>query len=349
MPGVRWRWCRMPDEGQHDWPDGAQSPVLIEGLRAAVLAPSIHNTQPWLFQLRDSSVDVISDRRRQLTTLDPDGRAMHVSIGAALLNLQVALRAEGRASKLMLLPADGDPDLCATVQLGGRVPVSPLASTLSAAIRQRHSNRRPFSAEPVPSVELTALVGAAMAEDASLLVPDPATRHDVLNLVRAADRQQRSDKRYRAELALWTSSIPGQADGVPKEAFGPRPDPAKLPLRDFGLVHNGHRRPARFEPTPTIAVLYSRGDEPADWLRTGMALQRVLLTATASGLATTLMTQPIEIPALRTHLVAPHEPRVAQAVLRLGYARPVTGTPRRTVSSLLIDRKDNHDGCAAGA
>ena len=102
-------------------------------------------------------------------------------------------------------------------------------------------------------------------------------------------------------------------------------------------MHGAHRRSARFEPAPTIAVLYSRGDGPAAWLRTGMALQRVLLTATARGLSTTLLTQPIEVPSLRGHLVAPHEPRVAQAVLRLGYARPVAGTPRRTPSSLIVD------------
>lgn len=334
----------MPDEGRRDWPDGPHGRALKEALSSAVLAPSIHNTQPWLFRPGDASFDVLADRRRQLSALDPDGRAMYVSIGAALLNLQVALRVAGWASKLLLLPDSADPDLCATVEIGRPVPAGPLARALEAAIARRHTNRRPFSPVPVPSADLTALVGAAMAEDASLLVPDPATRHDVLNLVRAADRQQRDDKRYRTELAVWTSSIPGQADGVPKEAFGPRPDLAKLPLRDFGLVHNGHRRAARFEPTPTIAVLYSRGDEPYDWLTTGMALQRVLLTATAHGLATTLLTQPIEIPALRTHLVAPHEPRVAQAVLRLGYARPVGSTPRRAVSSLVVGSRQPAGG-----
>jgi nitroreductase len=316
---------------------GRPGTLLRHCLYAATLAPSIHNTQPWLFRPDGNAIDVLADRRRQLELLDPGGRALYVSIGAALLNLQVALRANGRASRLLLLPDPGRRDLCATVAIGRRIPVSPLALVLKDAIPRRHTNRRPFTPIPVPDSDLTALVAAARAEDASLLVPDPVARHDLLALVRAADRQQRFDSRYRTELAAWTSPIQSQADGVPPEAFGPRPDPAKLPLRDFGLIHNGHRRSARFEPAPTIAVLYSRGDEPADWLRAGMALQRVLLTATARGLATTLMTQPIEVPSLRPHLVAPHEPRIAQAVLRLGYARPVAGTPRRTVASVIAD------------
>jgi hypothetical protein len=327
----------MPEQTAYDLRNGRPGPLLRDCLSAATMAPSIHNTQPWLFRPHDGTIDVLADRRRHLKAIDPDRRALYVSIGAALLNLQVALRAQGRVSRLLLLPDPEQPDLCATVDIGQQVPVGPSVRALHAAIPRRHSNRRPFAPVPVPGSDLRALVAAAMAEDNSLLILDPVARHEVLEVVRAADRQQRSDSRYRTELAAWTSPIPGQADGVPREAFGPRPDTARLPLRDLGLVHGAHRRSARFEPAPTIAVLYSRGDGPAAWLRTGMALQRVLLTATARGLSTTLLTQPIEVPSLRGHLVAPHEPRVAQAVLRLGYARPVAGTPRRTPSSLIVD------------
>jgi Nitroreductase family len=327
----------MPEQPWHNRPAGTADHVLKECLRAAAQAPSIHNTQPWLFRPHAAAVDVIADRRRQLGVLDPDGRELQMSIGAALLNLQVALRAHGKTSHVLLLPDPRQEDLSATVVIGQQAPVSPSTRALNAAIPRRHSNRRAFAPVAVPDADLTAVVAAAMAEDASLLVPDPVTRHDVLTLTRAADRLQRSDSRYRMELAVWTSKIPGQADGVPPEAFGPRPDPATLPLRDFGLVHGGHRRGARFEPSPTIAVLYSRNDGPADWIRAGMAMQRVLLTATARGLASSLLTQATEIPVLRTRLAAPHEPRIAQAVIRLGYARPVAGTPRRTVSSMIVN------------
>jgi nitroreductase len=331
----------MPEQPWPHRPADTADQLLRVCLRAAAQAPSVHNTQPWLFRPRAGSVDVLADRRRQLAVLDPDGRELHMSIGAALLNLQVALHAHARASRVLLLPDPGQHDLCATVVIGPRTPASPSALTLYAAIPRRHTNRRPFAPVAVPDADLTALVAAAMAEDASLLVPDPVARHDVLTLVRAADRAQRSDSRYRMELAVWTSKIPRQADGVPAEAFGPRPDPAGLPLRDFGLIHRKHRRGARFESSPTIAVLYSRNDGTADWIRAGMALQRVLLTATARGLATSLLTQPIEVPALRAHLAPRHEPRTAQAILRLGYARPVKATPRRTVSSLIVDGRDS--------
>jgi hypothetical protein len=71
-----------------------------------------------------------------------------------------------------------------------------------------------------------------------------------------------------------------------------------------------------------------------------MALQRTLLTATAKGLAATLLTQPVEVPATRKRLSRPpfaaaHGPCAPQAVLRLGYARPSPATPRRPVAAVL--------------
>src|SRR5262245_23757995 len=46
--------------------------VVREAMQAATAAPSVHNTQPWLFRLRSDGVDVFVDRRRQLISLDPD-------------------------------------------------------------------------------------------------------------------------------------------------------------------------------------------------------------------------------------------------------------------------------------
>ena len=66
-------------------------PVSIEELRPlvaqAVLAPSSHNTQPWLWLLLEGSVTLFADRTRALPVNDPDDRELTMSCGAALLNL----------------------------------------------------------------------------------------------------------------------------------------------------------------------------------------------------------------------------------------------------------------------
>jgi nitroreductase len=338
-----WQWAgtwqridtgRMADSARRASQSGSFGPALSACLRAATAAPSIHNSQPWLFRPRRTGVDVLVDRRRRLAVADPDGREMHVSVGAAVFNLRVAMLAAGSQPLVWLLPDPREPDLAATVVAGPAVPVPADVRALADAIPRRQTNRRPFWSMPVPDAVLDAMIAAARAEGACLVVVDSATRSRVLDLVRDADRRQRSDPRYRAELEKWTG--PGRADGVPPQVYGPRPELAALPLRDFDLAHNTNGRVARFEPLPTLAVLYTAGDGRQDWLQAGQALERVLLTATVHRLATTPLTQAVEVPELRTLFDAPDERRVVQSIIRLGYAGAVPRTPRRPLADVLV-------------
>ncbi|MEJ3748938.1 hypothetical protein WEI85_37420 [Actinomycetes bacterium KLBMP 9797] len=87
-------------------------------VEAATRAPSIHNTQPWWFQTRGRDIDVYVDRARQLAVLDPSGRQLLMSVGAAVFNLRLALLARGRIPVQRLLPDPARPDLVARVSAG---------------------------------------------------------------------------------------------------------------------------------------------------------------------------------------------------------------------------------------
>src|SRR5205814_3869916 len=152
-----------------DWVPG---PAIASCLRAAIAAPSIHNSQPWLFRPHGDTVDVYLDRARRLHATDPDGREMHVSVGAALLNLRIAMLAAGRRALVRLLPDADRPDLAAVVTVGPAIAATPEISALADAIPRRQTNRRPFGSTPVPPAVLDALVAAARAEGADLSMVD---------------------------------------------------------------------------------------------------------------------------------------------------------------------------------
>lgn len=316
---------------------GGPSQTLRDYLAAAVAAPSIYNTQPWLFRPADGGVDVFADRRRRLDIVDPRGRELFISLGAAIFNLRVAILARGRQPLTHLLPAPDEPDLVARVTPGPPRPVSATVRGLARAIPRRHTNRRPFAEVPVQPRVLADLAAAARAEGATLTVATAADREAVLGLVRTAERHWFSRPGYWTELAEWTQEVAGRLDGVPPETFGPWSVDEALPLRDFGLVQPGRRRQvARFEQAPTVVVLSSPGDGPAAWLRAGQALERVLLTAAVRGLSSTPMTQPLEIAELRRPLGDPATGSAAQAVLRLGYGPPCASAPRRPLEAVLV-------------
>ncbi|HEY8472582.1 MAG TPA: nitroreductase [Natronosporangium sp.] len=335
----------MPERGRFvAWwlgPGGQPGPVLRQCLRAATLAPSVMNTQPWLFQPRPDGVNVFADRRRQLTIMDPAGRELALSLGAALCNLRVAILAHGRQPAVLLLPRPSEPDLMARVQVGPPVAVRHTVRALAAAIARRRSNRWPFAPVGIPYEVERALVASARAEGALLRVLPHRARRRQLELAQIADEQWRGDPWYRHELGLWTRELPNRVDGVTGGAAGPRVAAGGPPLRDLGLVFSSGRRTEEvFERSPTIAVLCAQ-DGPEHWLRAGQALERVLLTATVYGLACTLMTQPLELPQLRPLAADPYSGLPAQAVIRLGYPRrPAAPSPRRPLASVLYQPAD---------
>jgi hypothetical protein len=138
------------------------------------------------------------------------------------------------------------------------------------------------------------------------------------------------------EVTAWTRPDVGAVDGVPRWAGGPAPEPHDLlAQRDFG---GGGRAPGHdFEQDPLVGVLGGPADTPRDDVAAGLALQRVLLTATKLGLSTSLMSQPIEVETVREQLrigLRRHGP--PQMLLRFGYGVPATPTPRRRVEDVLL-------------
>ena len=305
-------------------------------VEAAVRAPSMHNTQPWRFRLRDGALEVLADRGRQLRVADPHGWGLRLACGAAILNARLAFAVNGSPAEVRLRPEPGAPDLLARLIPGAPRPPTPRESALYVAIGRRHSNRRPFAPEPVPADARHDLIRAARDENAwlHLLIGRPALAV-VSEVVRAADSTLIRDAGYRDELEAWSRRDDTDGDGVPVSAGGPSPEPQDLlAMRPFG---GADRAPGRdFETDPLVAVLGTVGDTVTDQLVAGQALQRVLLTATVHGLAASMLSQPIEVPAAREHLrkgLGQHG--TPQMVLRIGFGQPGFPTRRRPVTDVI--------------
>jgi nitroreductase len=305
-------------------------------VQAAVRAPSMYNSQPWRFRLGPNGIDVLVDRNRQLAVADASGWAARLACGAALFNLRLALAARGAPGEVTLLPDRDDRRVLARVTPAPPRPPTPDELRLYRAIPRRHSNRAPFMDTPVPVDVRTELIGAAHAENAWLdLVLGPVAVETTAELVQAADEVLRRDAAYQAELSAWTRTDPAAGDGVPVSTGGPAPRPRDLlPRRDFGGPDLPEHR--AFEREPLMAVLGGTGDWPADQLQVGQALERVLLTATDRGLAASMFSQPIEVPAVREQLRrALGRHGMPQMLLRFGYGAPALASPRRSVHEVI--------------
>ncbi|MFJ4343495.1 Acg family FMN-binding oxidoreductase [Streptomyces sp. NPDC088915] len=322
----------------------ASTRALVASLvEDAVTAPSMHNAQPWRFVHRTAAdtVELYGDPSREMPHADPDHRALHLGCGAALFGLRVAAAHRDVGAEVRLLPDPGDPWHLADVRLDGTVGGDEDLAALRPALAERHTSRFPFSEERVPAEILDGLRAAAILEGCRLVVPGDWHAETVMGLVHASALFEAADTSVRAELARWTRTAATEEDpgteGIPSYALGPRQYDVTSPVRDFDPPRRApERASARFEKDPQIALLGTVRDAPGEWLMAGQALHRVLLRATLDGLATSLMSQPLEWPELRPLARDPlSTTSFVQMVLRMGYGPRGRATPRRPVSEVL--------------
>ena len=333
----------LPASG--DYPrDAAPDARLRFAVRYAVLAPSSHNTQPWLFHVRDNHVDVIADRTRALPVADPDDRELVISCGAALHHLRTALAAFGEAITVELLPGGGVNDTLARVVLDDRTEPNPLAAARIEGAGKRATTRFPFVAKPVAPEMIDDLRLAAESQGAHVTLVTDDRRHVLAELVAEGDRAQMKDKSFRRELASWLHGNRSRhRDGMPGYAQGYGDVVASLGpfvMRRFDI---GARQAAKdaelVDGSPLLIVLASDTDEIRDWIHVGEALSALLLEAQMLGLSASFLNQPIELPSLRERLARDFTSgALPQLLLRIGaYAGdPPRLTPRRHIADVLL-------------
>ena len=326
--------------------EGRVDQSLRRSVVSAVRAPSVHNTQPWRFVLRRGGLDIYADWRRQLRVLDPRGRQLLMSCGCALFNARVTLAAAGVPVSVRRAVDSTAAELLASLAVDTEL-LLPAADDdniahLEPVIEVRQTNRRRFTDTVVPDDLVADLVAAAGSEGARLI---PVTRDEhrvaVAQLSQLADRTENADPAYRAELRRWTTDDPSRTDGVPWFAV-PHVDGTAgddVPIRDFDTHGTGYL-PAHTESSSKqcLLLLGTDADTPSAWLRSGEALERVLLEITRAGYTASPLSQIIEVPRthelLRLELGLGMHPHV---LLRVGRAPATPATRRRRLVEVLTE------------
>ncbi len=317
------------------FPDGD---TLRAALSLAVRAPSVHNSQPWQWRLGPHSVHLHADPDRHLPSTDPDRRDLLVSCGTALHHAVVALAALGWQSKIQRFPNPADPNHLAAIEVHRHQPAE-LDIVLAAAIPRRRTDRRLFSSWPVPYADIALLAARTARTGVKLLRIEDTSNLDTA--VKEAAHRHATDAEYLRELTAWTGRHASVA-GVPARNI-PQPAPAaESPGRLFAggaLAQPPEATPA--DDNAVVLALGTRDDDELARLRAGEATSVVLLSATALGLASCPVSEPLEIAetrgAVRTDVFDDAE--YPQMLLRVGWAPmnadPLPATPRRPLAEVV--------------
>ena len=340
----RWSWRRKVgttapwDVSAAGFPrEGSMAEKARHLLRYAVLAPSSHNTQPWLFLVDDDEIRLFADHERWLTVADPDKRELYLSLGAALENLLVAAEQFGLGHLVEYLPGS-DNRHAATVVLqddANHQRSRHRDPRLFDAIVRRRTNRGRYQERAIPPRTLRAFRDVCVEDGVAVqFLTQSTTKQAVAELVARADRRQFADRAYRRELARW----------VGRGAFGDSWPVAKLSKLLVTYLNPGPRQ-ARIDAelirnSPVLAAMRTKADGLREYLRAGQAFERISLLATLLGVQTHPTSALLEVPSLQHELAdrLGGPDWTVQHLFRLGYGRSVaTPTPRRALESVLLD------------
>lgn len=323
-------------EPWYDWRNAKDSPLAL--VSAAILAASPHNTQPWLFKVGDSAVELHIDTRRNVGALDPYLREEHIGMGCALENLLLAAPANGYATSVTLvpgqlspIPAEPKPQLLARVELA---PGKGEEDELYNAIPRRHTNRGPYDPhKPLPSDFLTAL-DHVPPEDPNVrlfLFTSESDRKHIVNISAAANREIYSDPHVLASSDRWVrlqwSQVQRLRDGLTVDAFGLPPIGTAIAkmmtqrMLQWAGSHSekdGYSKLMLSAPLIGFIAVRDRYDQQ-QCLLAGRTWQRLHLFATAKGIAARPCNEAVEM--------VDYERALSRPATRAAMLNEITGDP----------------------
>lgn len=315
------------------------TPGLRDLVRVATLAANGHNSQPWRFRLADRGLSILPDFTRRTRVVDPDDH-LYVSLGCATENLVIAAVAAGQAAEVAIGDA-GTP----------RVDIAwsaarPASGPLYKAIPLRQSTRSLHDGQPIAQGDMALLATAARQDGVSVrFFTDAIHRDAIADFVIAGNSAQMDDPAFVQELMDWLRFSPALAvatgDGLFSACSGNPVMPQWIGERMFRAFFTRDAENRKYaehiRSSAGVAVFVGDRADPDHWIRVGRSFQRFALQATALGIRTAHINQPVEVPSVRSEFSAwlGQPDARPDLVIRFGRAPAMPMSLRRPVSAVL--------------
>ena len=319
----------------------AETSELRNCVGMATLAANSHNAQAWSFHIESNQIQIRPDYKKRTAVVDPDDHHLFVSLGCAAENLSLAAAAGGFAGELSFDSSESS-GLLYNFRAGKKI-IPPLL----AAITQRQSTRNIYDGKIVPASDLALLFDAAKIQGVDVvLISDRAQIDKLRDIVIAANTVQMSDAAYLRELKSWLRYNPHEAltkgDGLYSATSGSPnlPDWLGSMMVDltYSAISENEKYARQLDSSSGIAVFAAKIEDREHWTKVGRCCQRFALQATALGLKTAFMNQPVEVAKFRPDLAGliGMPGRRPDIVMRFGYGPAMPYSTRRPLDAVLV-------------
>lgn len=305
----------------------------------AVKAPSGHNTQPWLFKINDTSIEVHPDLKKSLPVVDPDNRELFISLGCAIKNLQIAASVKGYVcdifvsgkgvTTIYLSKGNGDESLYSQIDL-------------------RQTNRRIYNGALINDYVIQKLCNIPSGNSVHIHYYKQRTSDfiKISDMILQGNTIQMSDNSFLAELKAWMRYNKREAvnkrDGLSYAVFGAPNLPRWLSKSIIKNMLNGKQQNKsdrkKIQSSSHFALFTTETNTITDWINLGQYLQHFLLTCTKMGIACAFLNPPCELEKLSVDLAKSLniQNEYPAIILRIGYAKPMPYSLRKADAEAIV-------------
>ncbi len=251
-----------------------------------ILAPSTHNTQPWLFEINSNQLTINPNIELKLPEADPSGRNLYISLGACLFNIQVAAKYfELNIEEKIITTGKNNAKIEMIFTLNSK-DSDQLNSRLFEAIPNRYSEKRISEPVKISDSEWAKLKINPSRDTAISITKEKTKIHDLAQDVYKAAASYSKVPKFGRELAMWmrpnkttsgdgmTGQVSGLTTGkvvVGKTLMKHMPKSMKIFAKKY------------LEQTiksSALGLISTTHDEPKDWIESGKVYEELALKST---------------------------------------------------------------------
>lgn len=305
----------------------------------ATKAPSGHNTQPWIFKLSESAIEIHPDFRQALPVVDQNHRELYISLGCAAENLIIAANEFGYEADFSIIENAGEHTFISIKLLKN----NPLKDYLFDQIDKRQTNRSIYTSDTIPDFTIRKIENLSQKQNINIQFykRDSKEFNILKQLVAEGNTAQMMDEAFKRELLEWIRFNKKQANkyknGLTNSVMGTPSTPSfigKPIVKSFLKPEKQNKSDMQKINSSSHLVLFTvEQNNPVGWIQVGRVLERFLLETTRFGIANAYLNQPCEVERVSNKLQSelPINGNHPVLLLRIGYAEPLPYSPRKDV------------------
>jgi molybdopterin/thiamine biosynthesis adenylyltransferase/nitroreductase len=269
-------------------------------ITSANKAPSGGNNQPWHWHYENGSLHLFLNKYVSGAYLDPDYLSSYASLGASIENLLLEAAINELKVDWRFTP-EFFPDHIASFSFNGKHTPDALEQKLAAQITNRHTNRKIGLSEEISATDMEQLKDLISSDDLDLLwITDAEDKKELGEISGQADLLRmfipaahedfiKKEMRWNQEEIITAEDGIGinTLDLTNNDQIGLRLMKDEKAVQFLKKIKGGSALKTlalkQFQSSPAIGLMTSTENSPLNFLKAGMAFEKLWLAATALG------------------------------------------------------------------